>query len=82
MFSSSRCPGQELRQVTAELHTCPNCGYKVEIFSFEVRAKCPQCKTMVFKEAIPSCIQWCSAARKCLGDERWRELMGEDEDTE
>jgi len=77
-----KCPGQELRQVTAELHTCPNCGYQVEIFSFEIRAKCYQCGTMVFKEAVPSCIDWCAGARQCLGEERWRALKGDDQEKE
>ncbi|MDY6834699.1 MAG: phosphohydrolase [Chloroflexota bacterium] len=80
MFSTSRCPGQELREVTAELHPCPTCGHEVEIFSFEVRSRCHECGTMVFKEAIPSCVEWCAAARKCLGEERWQALKGDDND--
>jgi hypothetical protein len=31
---------------------------------------------MVFREEIPSCIEWCSSARQCLGEERWHQLMG------
>jgi hypothetical protein len=31
---------------------------------------------MVFKEKMPSCIEWCSSARQCLGEERWHQLMG------
>jgi len=76
MFLTNRCPGQELRNVTSKIHICPNCGSEVEIFSFEVRARCHQCKTMVFTEAVPSCIDWCASARKCLGEKRWRELKG------
>jgi hypothetical protein len=34
---------------------------------------------MVFKEKMPSCIEWCSSARQCLGEERWQQLMGKDE---
>jgi hypothetical protein len=33
---------------------------------------------MVFREEIPSCIEWCSSARQCLGEERWQQLMGKD----
>jgi hypothetical protein len=34
---------------------------------------------MVFREKTPSCIEWCSSARQCLGEERWQRLMGKDE---
>jgi ribosomal protein S27AE len=73
----NRCPGQE--QVKVELHKCPKCGAEVEIFSFEVRVKCHQCGEMVYKENIPSCIEWCAAARQCLGEERWRQFQASKE---
>lgn len=69
----NRCPGQE--QVKVELHNCPKCGAEVEIFSFEVRVKCYQCGEMVYKENIPTCIEWCAAARQCLGEEKWRQFQ-------
>jgi len=28
---------------------------------------------------MPSCIEWCASARQCLGEERWKQLMGSDE---
>jgi hypothetical protein len=34
---------------------------------------------MVFREKTPSCIEWCSSARQCLGEERWQQLMSKDE---
>ena len=46
------------------------------MFSDETRVKCPSCKNFVSKEQMPSCIQWCSQARECLGEARWKELMG------
>jgi len=46
------------------------------MFSDETRVRCPSCKEFVSKEEMPSCIQWCSQARECLGEARWRELMG------
>ena len=42
-----KCPGQENPKLTASLHPCPQCGYKVEMFSDELRIKCPKCKTEV-----------------------------------
>jgi hypothetical protein len=32
----------------------------------------------VYKEKTPSCIDWCAAARQCLGEERWQQLKGEE----
>lgn len=72
----SKCPGQDMRKLRAELFKCPKCGGEVEIFSDETRTKCQKCGTMVFKEQLPTCIEWCSSARQCLGEERWKALMG------
>lgn len=71
----TKCPGQDSRELTISLHPCPNCGAMVEIFSDEQRRRCAECKTMVFAEETPSCIQWCQAARECLGPERYEEVM-------
>ncbi len=73
----SRCPGQDDRNLRVELYKCPNCGAEVEIFSDEMKVKCQQCGEPVYKEQIPSCIDWCASARQCLGEERWKELRGE-----
>jgi len=73
-----RCPGQDERNLRAEIHKCPNCGYEVEIFSDEAKLKCSQCGEMVYREKTPSCIEWCAYARQCLGEKRWKELKGED----
>ena len=74
---AGRCPGQDGRKLSVSLHKCPNCGAEVEMFSDETRVKCPACKKYVLSEEVPSCIQWCSSARECLGEERWKELLGE-----
>ena len=73
-----RCPGQENRMITASLHLCPKCGYKVEMFSDELRIVCPKCKTEVFRETAPNCLQWCASARQCIGEERWKALFGDE----
>jgi hypothetical protein len=75
---SGRCPGQENRMLTASLHKCPQCGFMVEMFSDELRLKCPQCKAEVVSETAPNCLQWCASARQCIGEERWKALFGED----
>jgi len=40
--------------------------------------KCPKCGTKVYRAQVPSCVDWCAHARECIGEERWRELRGED----
>ena len=76
----SRCPGQDGRNLKVEVYKCPSCGHEVEIFSDETKAKCQKCGTKVYREKLPSCIEWCAYARQCLGEERWKELKGEDND--
>lgn len=69
-----RCPGQSHRNIKAELHQCPACGYHVEIFSDELMVRCPGCNREVYAKKNPSCIDWCKAAEKCLGQDRYKEL--------
>ncbi len=73
-----KCPGQDMRNLRVEVYKCPDCGAGVEIFSDETRAKCQKCGARVYKEKVPTCIEWCSAARECLGEERWKKLMGDE----
>lgn len=74
MSISPGCPGQDRRNVKVELITCPQCGYKLEMFSDEVKVLCPQCKEQVCRERLPSCVDWCKHARECIGEERWKKL--------
>ncbi len=74
----SKCPGQDSRNLRVEVFKCPGCGAPVEIFSDETRARCQRCGEKVYREKLPSCIEWCAKARECLGEERWRALRGED----
>ncbi len=76
---NGRCPGQDMRNLRVDLFKCPNCGAGVEIFSDEMRVKCHRCGKYVHRETVPSCISWCASARQCLGEERWRELKGDEE---
>ena len=75
---SSRCPGQDMRNLRVELYKCPSCGAEMEIFSDELKMKCQKCGEIVYKENIPSCIDWCASARQCLGEDRWKQLRGEE----
>jgi hypothetical protein len=37
---------------------------------------CPKCLTVHFKEQNLACIEWCSFAKDCVGDETYQRLMG------
>ena len=74
---NGKCPGQDTRNLRAELHKCPNCGYDVEIFTDEISRKCYRCGERVYREKAPSCLDWCASARECVGEERWQELVKE-----
>ncbi|MFC2051330.1 phosphohydrolase [Chloroflexota bacterium] len=74
---TSKCPGQDFRKLRVSIYKCPSCGAEVEIFSDEIKVKCPKCGEKVYRDKIPSCIDWCASAHQCLGEERWKELRGE-----
>jgi DNA-directed RNA polymerase subunit RPC12/RpoP len=76
-----KCPGQDMRNLRVSLHKCPKCGNQVEIFSDESKIRCKKCGTVVLKEEVPSCINWCASARQCLGEERWKQLRGDSENS-
>jgi len=71
-----KCPGQDPRDIKAETIICPDCAHKIEIFSDEVKVKCPRCNNMACRARLPSCVDWCKAARECIGEERWKQLKG------
>lgn len=71
---SFKCPGADSRFLQVQEEKCQSCGYTVEMFSDEIRLKCPRCGQMIYREAIPSCIDWCSMAKECIGEEKYKEL--------
>ena len=72
----SKCPGQDGRNIDVQTRACASCGYAVEIFSDEVKVRCPRCKNLVCRERLPSCVNWCKVARECIGEEKWNQLRG------
>jgi hypothetical protein len=74
MFNS--CPGQDSRKTKVENIICSKCGYAAEIFSDEIKVVCPGCKNLICKERLPSCVDWCKAARECIGEEKWKQIRG------
>jgi len=63
------CPGSKiLRQPTPELFTCPSCGEDVEIWTDEPKRTCRNCRTVVYRDAGMSCLDWCKRGKECVGD--------------
>lgn len=75
MILDKSCPGsRKIRNPVPENVACPNCGREVEIWTDEVKATCPKCKTYVFRERQVSCIDWCPYAKECVGPEIYERL--------
>jgi len=68
----NNCPGQDPKKLEAKNIKCPSCGYEIEIFSDEVKACCPKCKSMAYLCRMPSCIDWCKKAEDCVGQEYYK----------
>lgn len=75
---SHSCPGSRLiRQPVPDDIKCIHCGAEVEIWSFEAIARCPTCGGVVARLSGASCIDWCVAAKECVGEETYNRLMAE-----
>ena len=72
----NKCPGQDDRNIKLDTIRCPDCGYQIEIFSDEIKVRCPKCKNLACRDKLPSCVDWCKSARECIGEEKWQELKG------
>ena len=73
----SICPGQDKRNIKAESIKCSKCEYELEIFSDEIKRVCPRCKNLVCREHLPSCIDWCKAAKSCVGEKFYNDYLEE-----
>jgi len=71
-----KCPGQDDRNIKSEIIVCPDCGYRIEIFSDEIKIRCPKCKNLACRERLPTCVDWCKSSRECIGEEKWKALKG------
>jgi hypothetical protein len=70
------CPGsREIRSPYPEEVRCFWCDTVNEIWTDEVEAECKKCGRKVTREMRPSCIEWCPAARDCIGPEKYERLM-------
>ena len=72
------CPGSRLiRQPVPEDIACIHCGAEVEIWSFEAITRCPNCGGVVCRTQGATCLDWCAAAKQCVGEETYARIMAE-----
>ena len=66
------CQGKKGVQIQEKV--CPKCGNVVELMSTDVFVECDVCGATVYSDLI-DCVQRCSKARECVGEEQYARLM-------
>lgn len=67
-MSLAGCPGaKRIRAAFPDEFSCA-CGEKVEMWPDDFELRCPSCGRTVRREIPPACIEWCAAARECVGE--------------
>ncbi|HOE26420.1 MAG: phosphohydrolase [Candidatus Aureabacteria bacterium] len=74
-MSGFRCPGTERIRASYPDEVPCACGGKVELWPDEDGARCPACGRTAKREIPPSCLDWCAAARGCVGEERYARYL-------
>ena len=64
-----------IKEPIPEFFKCPSCGAVVEIWTNENSRRCRKCGQMVFREQLPSCIEWCEYGKECVGEEAYNTYM-------
>ncbi|MDX1764949.1 MAG: zinc ribbon domain-containing protein [bacterium] len=76
MSFDNACPGaKRILEPSPEEFHCRKCGTKVEIWSDEMTAACPQCKSTVSRVKEANCLDWCASAEQCLGVMKYNKLV-------
>lgn len=71
-----KCPGsREIRNPYPEEIVCPFCRHKGEIWTDEPDTVCEGCRRTIERQMKPTCLQWCPAAKECVGLEKYERLM-------
>jgi hypothetical protein len=70
------CPGsKEITNPYPEDLKCVFCGCLSEIWSDEPDTVCKGCGQTITRDMKPSCLQWCPAAKECVGAEKYERLI-------
>lgn len=70
-----RCPGAERVRASFPDEVPCACGRKVEMWPDEGEARCAGCGRTVKRDMPPACIEWCAAARECVGDKLYERYL-------
>jgi len=71
-----KCPGaSNFFQPKPENINCPYCSYDVEIWTDEIKTKCPKCKKVVYRPMEQSCVDWCKYAKECIGEVAYKKYL-------
>lgn len=71
------CPGStEIRSPHPEELACVFCGKVNEIWSDESETECKMCGKLIKRDMKETCINWCPAAKECIGIEKYERMMG------
>ena len=69
------CPGSKRIKTPYPEELKCSCGQVVEIWSDETTAECKRCKQQVNRDMLPSCLDWCSMAKECVGDKKYNRYL-------
>jgi HD superfamily phosphohydrolase YqeK/predicted RNA-binding Zn-ribbon protein involved in translation (DUF1610 family) len=70
------CPGaKNLKEPQPQDMKCPFCNYVLEVWTDEVKVKCPNCQKTIIREQASSCLDWCKYAKECVGDAAYRNYI-------
>ncbi len=70
------CPGSaEIKSPYPEPIKCYFCGHANEIWSDETETKCKSCNKIISRDMKTTCLEWCPAAKECVGIEKYEKLM-------
>ncbi len=76
MIMKESCPGsREIRNPYPEEILCVFCGSGVEIWSDETETACKNCGRTVTRDMKNTCLEWCPAAKECVGLEKYEKIM-------
>ncbi|HEX8948471.1 MAG TPA: hypothetical protein VF790_05885 [Dissulfurispiraceae bacterium] len=70
------CPGsREIKNPYPEELICAFCTQKNEIWTDEPDTVCKGCGRTITRDMAPSCIEWCPAAKECVGADKYEKLI-------
>lgn len=59
-----------LPRIRVGLYKCPNCEYKIEIFSDESKVRCLNCGHIIHKNSLTPCVNWCISFKECTNSRK------------